>query len=251
MEDFHYIEDNFNGNPKLAFFAVYDGHGGKEAASFASLNLHKVLQEELLKCQDYADLSLFNDAEKTLEIISKTYSLTDEKIKTSNVPSHHGCTAVTCLVTGSLQDNNRYLFVANAGDSRAVLCRDGKGLRLTLDHKTSNQEESKRITDLGGFIIKERVNGQIMITRSLGDHLMKEYIIGTPYVHFEKLTEKDTVLILACDGLWDVVSDQGAADLVLDSANCSLSSTELSKRLLVKALDEGSTDNLTVMVVKL
>jgi len=87
-----------------------------------------------------------------------------------------------------------------------------------------------------------------MVTRSLGDHLMKEYIIGTPYVHHEQLTEKDSHLIVACDGLWDVIEDQPAVDFLLTIGD--LSSTELSKKLLVKALEQGSTDNLTVMVIK-
>jgi len=93
------------------------------------------------------------------------------------------------------------------------------------------------------------VNGQIIITRSLGDHLMKEYIIGDPYLRFEKLTEKDTHLIVACDGLWDVVDDQPAVDFVLE--NSKLSASDISKKLLIKALQDGTTDNLTIMIIKL
>jgi protein phosphatase PTC1 len=243
MEDAHYMEDGYNGDPHSAFFAIYDGHGGKEAAHFSAQNLHKLLAEELNK----HGADVYKNSAKVLEIISTTYLATDDKIK-AVVPGHHGCTAVTCLLVGHGDD--RHLFAANAGDARAVLCRDGKAIRLTEDHKASEPVEAKRIQDIGGFIINGRVNGQIIITRSLGDHNMKEYIIGTPFTHYEKLSEKDTHLIVACDGLWDVVEDQQAVDFVLQhTTECSAS--ELSKRLLVKALQDGSTDNLSVIVIKL
>jgi len=224
------------------FFGVYDGHGGKEAANFAAENFHKVFSEELKKVGS----AVFDSPQDVLQVLRKAYLETDERLKTA-VPSHHGCTAVTCLVTG--KGDSKYLYAGNVGDARAVLCRDGKAIRLTEEHKASDVAESKRIIDRGGFIINGRVNGQIIITRSLGDHLMKEYIIGDPFLHFEKLTEKDTHLIVACDGLWDVVEDQAAADFVLE--NSKLSAGEISKKLLIKALQDGTTDNLTIMVIKL
>jgi protein phosphatase PTC1 len=244
MEDAHYCEDGFNGNPEQAFFGVYDGHGGNLAANFCAENLHKVLGSELNK----EGKEVFNDPNKVLDIFKSSYLKTDDKMK-GLVPTHHGCTVVTCLVTGSLADGTRQLFTANAGDGRAVLCRDGKAIRLTEDHKATSEVEAKRITDSGGFIINGRVNGQIVITRSLGDHLMKDFIIGTPHVDHQKLTEQDTHVIVACDGLWDVVEDQQAVDLLLEHKDAS--ANELSKRLLVKALQDGSTDNLSIIVVKL
>jgi len=241
MEDAHYYEDNFLGDPTQGFFAVYDGHGGKEAAIFSSNNLHKVLAELINK--ESVDLQ---NVDQVIEILKKTYLQTDSQIAAS-VPNFHGCTAVTVLISG--KGDNKHLYAANVGDARAVLCRDGKAIRLTEEHKASDAIEAKRIADAGGFIIHGRVNGQIMITRSLGDHLMKEYIIGDPYTHHEKLTEKDTWLIVACDGLWDVIEDQPAVDFVLE--HHTLSASEISKKLLIKALQDGTTDNLSIMVVKL
>jgi len=226
MEDAHHIEDGFNGDPNQGFFGVYDGHGGKEAAIFAADNLHKVLAEELNKHQ-----GIFEDPNKVLSVMRETYLSVDEKMK-SAVPSHHGCTSVTSLVVGK-KGENRQLFTANVGDARAVLCRDGKAIRLTEEHKASEEQEAKRITDGGGFIIHGRVNGQIIITRSLGDHLMKEFIIGDPFLNHQKLTDKDTWLIVACDGLWDVVEDQQAVDFVLEHA--SLSPSEVSKKTSYKS----------------
>jgi len=245
MEDAHIIVDSFNGDPNSGFFAVYDGHGGKEAAIYSSENLHKILIEEISKSEDNTVKS-FENTKGVLEVLKQTYLTTDEKLKTS-VPNHHGCTAVTCLLVG--KGENRQLFTANVGDARAVLCRDGKAIRLTEEHKASEPVEAKRITDSGGFIIHGRVNGQIIITRSLGDHLMKEFILGLPFLHHEKITDKDTWLIVACDGLWDVVEDQGAVDFVL--ANATKTASEISKKLLLKALEDGTTDNLSIMVIKL
>jgi len=242
MEDAHYVEDGFMKDPTRGFFAIYDGHGGKEAALFCSKNLHLVLEEFLNKEGE----DIFKHPEKVLDIFKKTYLETDNRLKVS-VPSHHGSTAVTCLITG--KPDSRHLFAANAGDARAVLCRDGKAIRLTEEHKASDEIEAKRIQDLGGFIVNGRVNGQIVITRSLGDHLMKEFIIGDPFVSYQQLNEKDTHLIVACDGLWDVVDDQGACDFLAQYPNSS--AEELSKRLLVKALQDGSTETPSICVVKL
>jgi len=131
MEDAHYTEDGFDGNPTMGFFGVYDGHGGKEAANFAAENLHKVLSEELKKVGP----SIFDKPEDVLPVLRKTFLETDEKLKTA-VPSHHGCTAVTCLITG--KGDSKYLFSGNVGDARAILCRDGKAIRLTEEHKASD-----------------------------------------------------------------------------------------------------------------
>jgi protein phosphatase PTC1 len=97
------------------------------------------------------------------------------------------------------------LFTANVGDSRAVLCRAGKALRLTIDHKASLPEEAKRITEAGGFIGRnKRVNGVLAISRALGDHMLKEndVVSAEPYVCDTELTNEDTFVLLACDGVW-------------------------------------------------
>jgi protein phosphatase PTC1 len=93
------------------------------------------------------------------------------------------------------------LYSANAGDARGVLCRAGKAVRLTYDHKGSDKQEAKRITDAGGFVMSGRVNGVLAVTRSLGDSSMKEFVVGAPYTTETELCEDDELLILACDGV--------------------------------------------------
>jgi len=143
----------------------------------------------------------------------------------------------------------RTLYTANVGDARAVLCRGGKAVRLTYDHKGSDAQEAKRITDAGGFVMNNRVNGVLAVTRSLGDSAMKEFVVGSPYTTETTLGAEDDYLILACDGLWDVCEDQEAVD-ILTKAN--IKDPQLASRTLLDfALSRFSSDNLSVMVVAL
>jgi protein phosphatase PTC1 len=95
----------------------------------------------------------------------------------------------------------RVLYCANAGDARAVLCRSGKAIRLTYDHKGSDKQEAKRIMDAGGFVMSGRVNGVLAVTRSLGDSSMKDFVVGSPYTTETQLSDEDEFLVLACDGV--------------------------------------------------
>lgn len=140
----------------------------------------------------------------------------------------------------------RVLYTANAGDARAVLSRSGKAVRLTYDHKGGDKQEAKRIQDAGGFVLNNRVNGVLAVTRSLGDTSMKEFVVGSPYTTSTPLAANDEFLILACDGLWDVATDQKAVDLVKDVQDCD----DAAKALMEFALNEGTRDNVTVVVIR-
>lgn len=109
--------------------------------------------------------------------------------------------AVGTTITIPPVDTRRVLYSANAGDARGVLCRAGKAVRLTYDHKGSDKQEAKRITDAGGFVMSGRVNGVLAVTRSLGDSSMKEFVVGAPYTTETELCDEDEFLILACDGV--------------------------------------------------
>lgn len=83
-----------------------------------------------------------------------------------------------------------------------IFSRAGKGIRLTYDHKASDQSEIDRIQSTGGFVVMARVNGILAVSRSLGDRAMKPYVSGEPYTTRTELTEEDTHVILACDGVF-------------------------------------------------
>ncbi|KAF3769659.1 hypothetical protein M406DRAFT_76457 [Cryphonectria parasitica EP155] len=141
----------------------------------------------------------------------------------------------------------RVLYTANVGDARIVLCRFGKALRLSYDHKGSDENEGKRITNAGGLILNNRVNGVLAVTRALGDSYMKDLVTGHPYTTETVIQpDMDEFIIIACDGLWDVCTDQEAVDLVRNVQDPS----SASKLLVDHALARFSTDNLSCMIVR-
>jgi len=245
MEDEHVLEDQLGGLSHQAYFGVYDGHGGQTCAAFCKNRLHLIVQELLAGLSD-DDLT---NAEKMNQVFTTAYLKTDEEMKPS-IPA-----AGACIVTSVIRTvkDHRYLYVANAGDSRAVLSRGGAAVRLTHDHKPSDETEKQRILDLKGFIDKDqRVNGLIAVSRALGDHHMKgpgkDFILATPYFQLIELTPEDDYLILACDGIWDTVEDQAAVDLI---RNSSENATGKAKQLVAQAIKAGSQDNCSAIVVQL
>lgn len=123
--------------------------------------------------------------------------------------SLHGKPAVSTTnassVVPKLQDSatrQRVLYTANVGDARIVLCRNGKALRLSYDHKGSDENEGKRISNAGGLILNNRVNGVLAVTRALGDAYIKDLVTGHPYTTETVIQpDIDEFLILACDGV--------------------------------------------------
>ncbi|KAI9051491.1 hypothetical protein LZ554_004537 [Drepanopeziza brunnea f. sp. 'monogermtubi'] len=141
----------------------------------------------------------------------------------------------------------RVLYTANVGDARIILCRNGKALRLSYDHKGSDENEGKRVANAGGLILNNRVNGVLAVTRALGDSYMKDLVTGHPYTTETVIQpDLDEFIILACDGLWDVCSDQEAVDLIRNQQD----PVAAAKQLVDHALARFSTDNLSCMVVR-
>ncbi|GBG24084.1 Protein phosphatase 2C-like 1 [Hondaea fermentalgiana] len=162
-----------------------------------------------------------------------------------------GSTAATCLVREE-EELGRVLYCANVGDSRAVLCRQGgTAERLTYDHKASDPVEMKRIEDAGGFILRKRVLGILSVSRSFGDHAMKKFVVARPFTTRTRLTDDDSFLIVACDGVWDVMTDQEAVDFVQKAINDKVALEALSQYLVTEAISRGSTDNVTALIVML
>ena len=155
--------------------------------------------------------------------------------------------------------------MANSGNSRAVLCRDGVAVPLSIDHKPDRPDEKLRVEAAGGRVIDwkgSRVLGVLSTSRSIGDHYLKPYVITEPEVTVSKRTESCEFLVIASDGLWDVVSNECACQVVtrfLDvqikrrfSDRVSGGPAENTAALLAQlALARGSKDNITVIVAKL
>ncbi|CAE6961337.1 unnamed protein product [Symbiodinium natans] len=176
-----------------------------------------------------------------------------------------GCTAVCVLV------RKQDVITANAGDSRAVMCRAGTAVELSYDHKPASQTEKSRIEAAGGTIEDNggvpRVNGNLNLSRAIGDLEYKkrtdlppqeQVICSTPDVVIRELTPEDEFIVLACDGIWDVMSNQDICDFVRPRLEKGLDLKLISEELLEHCCTEDpsqtqglGTDNMTVVIVKL
>lgn len=209
MEDDEIMIDRFCGDAKQGFFGLYDGHGGRATVDFVVKALHMNMEQHLKRHPDSDLASAFKHS----------YLTTDGQLRRQSI-LRSGSTSVTCVVR--MVGDKRMLFTANVGDSRAVLSRNKQAIRLTIDHKASLAEEAKRIREAGGFIGRnKRVNGVLAISRALGDHMLKncggglnDVVSAEPFCSETELTPEDSYILLACDGLFDVCSDQEAIDFL-------------------------------------
>lgn len=167
----------------------------------------------------------------------------DEKLK--EYRTWGGSTAVVCYLRGN-EEGKRVLYTANIGDSRAVLMGEGGVVRLSKDHKPSDAEEAAGIVERGGFLGQQgRVNGIILVTRAFGDFDLKPPMSCEPYISRVELDDSHKTIVLACDGLWDVCTDEQAMELVSQVS----SSQRMAEHLVSYALKNGSTDNVSVVAV--
>jgi len=152
-----------------------------------------------------------------------------------------GTAAIVVLVE---KDNNR-LIIANSGDQRAVLARGDRAIQITEDHKPDNPSELLRIQDCGGFVNEtKRVDGILALSRALGDSDLQPHVTYQPEVFFVDLVPEDKFLIIACDGLWDVLTNEQAVSIISDYTDAAAASAALRDH----AHCLGSTDNISVMV---
>ncbi|KAH9802024.1 protein phosphatase 2C 77 [Citrus sinensis] len=166
-------------------------------------------------------------------------------------PETAGSTAVVAIISPTL------IIVANCGDSRAVLCRGKVPMPLSVDHKPDREDELARIEAAGGKVIQwngSRVFGVLAMSRSIGDRYLKPWIIPDPDVMFVPRAKEDDCLILASDGLWDVMNNEEACDhgdtLPATRGDRIDPAAQAAADYLAKlAMHKGSKDNITVIVV--
>eukprot|EP00924_Labyrinthula_sp_SR-Ha-C_P002499 snap_masked-scaffold_16-processed-gene-6.98-mRNA-1 protein AED:0.09 eAED:0.09 QI:55/0.75/0.77/1/0.75/0.55/9/742/330 len=240
MEDGHMFVDKFLESEDQALFAVFDGHGGKAVKNFLTGNFASTFEEILSERTvpgvqiDYCDL------------LQELYNRCDEKLARVFI-RHSGATVGTCFV--KIHNGKRTLFTANVGDTRIVLARGGKAIALTEDHTCLIQSERERVINLGGNIENYRVQGALAVTRAIGDFKWKKYVTSDPHLNSIQLTKKDNFVIVACDGVWDVVENQEAVDCITDGlAKRICTEHDAAKLLVEKAIENGSEDNITAMV---
>jgi protein phosphatase PTC1 len=221
------------------YFAIFDGHAGTFAADWCGKKLHLILEDTIRKNPSTPIPELldqtFTLVDQQLEKLPVKNSGCTAVIAVlrweDRVPNTASATGSTYLnqaaakastegttenavvadatapvqATERLKDastRQRVLYTANVGDARIVLCRNGRALRLSYDHKGSDEQEGRRVSNAGGLILNNRVNGVLAVTRALGDAYMKDLVTGHPYTTETVIQhETDEFMILACDGV--------------------------------------------------
>lgn len=268
------------------FYGVYDGHGGSQVANYCRDKIHMALEEEISNIKDnLVDGSDSDPRQVYWENVftscfvnvdgevggTRSRGVRNKHVDSSNLnfepvaPETVGSTAVVAVVCSS------HIIVANCGDSRAVLCRGKEAIPLSTDHKPNREDEYARIKASGGKVFEwngHRVFGVLAMSRSIGDRYLKPSVIPEPEVMFVPRAREDECLIMASDGLWDVMTNEEACEVVRKRlliwhkkngtqpiANRGLgvdpAAQSAAEYLTNLALQKGSEDNISVIVVDL
>ncbi|CAK8564012.1 unnamed protein product [Lathyrus sativus] len=286
MDDEH-VNENSKYSP-AHFFSVYDGHGGFQVANYCRERLHSVLIEEIEAQQSsLAETNGRNDwQEDWKKVFFNCFQKVDDEVggigagsSGSNgggsesiiepiAPETAGSTAVVAILSQT------HIIIANCGDSRAVLYRGKEAMALSADHKPNREDERARIEAAGGRVIHwkgYRVLGVLAMSRSIGDRYLKPWIIPEPEVNIMQREKNDECLIIASDGLWDVITNEEACEVarkrillwhkkygdngttVYDKGEggVDLASHSAAEYLSKLALHRGSGDNISIIVIDL
>lgn len=261
---------NVSLDAETMLFGVFDGHGGKEVAEFVSRhfcaellrnrsyqqgNIEQALKDTFLRMDE-----LLRTSDGIKEVIRIAKDLPDNyPVEADSSQLFAGCTSVVAVI------RNGVLYVANAGDSRCVVCRDGRALEMSQDHKPDLPEELDRIRRAGGVVEDGRVMGNLNLSRSIGDMEYKknnsipqkdQMITAYPDVRREQLGDKDVFMVLACDGVWDMLTSQDCVNFVsqrIKSKNLQVIAEEALDRCLAPDIASSGglgCDNTTIVIVE-
>lgn len=265
-EDNHNIYlylDKESDKPKVNFYSVYDGHGGKYVSTYLAKNLpgcfiHPRVTFPLNK-----------------RYVNNIYEAIENELYEKHVDEATECGS-TCLVVCHYRTGGKeYIDVMNTGDSRLVGCNQAFiGNAITMDHKPGLPLERRRLEKLGARVGHEiwndrgdwRIN-DLSVSRAFGDKSSEKYVICKPDLFTHKVSDTLRFIILACDGLWDVMTSQEAVDIVVDACydkdgkriespkaeRCQDGKQvdlNIAEKLASEAIYErGSSDNVTAIVV--
>uniref|UniRef100_A0A3B3SS67 protein-serine/threonine phosphatase n=1 Tax=Paramormyrops kingsleyae TaxID=1676925 RepID=A0A3B3SS67_9TELE len=228
-------------NGSILYFAVFDGHGGPQAADFCHKHMETYIKD-LVHEEQNLELVLtkaFLEVDKAFEMHLNASG--NASLQTS------GSTATVALLRDSVE-----LVVASVGDSRALLCRRGKAQRLTVDHTPERKDEKERIKKSGGFVTwnslgQANVNGRLAMTRSIGDFDLKTRgVIAEPETKRVTLQHAhDSFLALTTDGINFIMNSQEICDVIIQCPD----PREAAQVIAEQAQQYGSEDNSTLVVV--
>ena len=234
-----------------AFLAVYDGHAGGETSKFLKQELHRHI---------LTHSSFPNEIQKSIMEGCRSCDLCCGETS--------GSTAVMCLVF------QHQLWFANVGDSEAVLCVRGRAVPMSKPHRPCECNQGKkckcpetlRIKAAGGFVLRKRIMGLLAVSRAFGDVDSKpthpastlgtyggtykgDFVISTPYVTNHPIDDSTEFVVLACDGLFDVLTYQVVVDIARNSLRKDGDVKVACKALVKRALEKGTTDNVSVVII--
>lgn len=242
--------------PSGGFFAIFDGHCGSSVAAYCGQHLREViLDTSPLKGKDFSKATFLERSDAMVAgfvgIDRQLFSHPVYRLDKS------GCTAVALWIVGD------DLLCANAGDSRCVLCRSGQAVPLSNDHKPNLPEEQQRIQRARGFVWNRRVNGVLALSRAIGDWSFKgnsqidwedQAVTPVPEVTHTVLNyDTDTFAVLACDGIWDVMSNTEVVNFVSRAIEKSLPTHKICEMLMDQCLSTHpfglGCDNMSCIIV--
>lgn len=249
-------EDRVFSQPELGIYGVCDGHGADSLlgsgnrkalnSGHNSIPAHKVceLLPNMIGAQGYSFQEAF------------------QKMDLQICCMYPQCSFIGTTVTVVKIERGQYIQVAHVGDSRAmIITKNNKCEYLTNDHLPTNKKESERIERLGGHVFRGRVNGVLAVSRAIGDRALKSVVPPSPDVLERKINGDDQLLVLASDGLWDMVSNVEvyktlkSLPSIGDGSNsnvCIPKDLQHAAKVLVdQAVARGSQDDISVVLVVL
>lgn len=239
MEDFHLIIDKFMNNNNKGYFSILDGHGidCQEPIKYATKRLPNLFSNFLINTNYNIEKSFIFSFQKI-----------DDELKCYSQIENCGSTLTIIYIDKELN----IVYGANVGDSKSIIINRNKTYKnLTTEHKVeSNIKENERIKKIGGIIFNGRLFGQLILSRALGDFSLKNIgLISTPSIHKHKISEDDSYIIIASDGIWDVLNEEFITNFCIE--NCNLNVNELGKLIIKNAIEKGSEDNISCIVILL
>ena len=237
MEDKGRSIENFLGDKNQILFELFDGHGGMSISHYLQNNFDRVYRK---------NLKIFkNDYENCFKTTFKELDIEIKKLDLVSMGS-------TACIIHIIKETPSKLVVhcANCGDTRASLISPMKFKRLSYDHRADDEEEKRRVQNSGGTIINNRVMGALMLSRAFGDFELKSFGVKCePFYSYTEidLNEKNQFIILACDGVWDLNTEQDFQQLIMFCNDSEM----LCSTIIKNTLRKDAWDNLSVFAIKL
>ena len=234
MEDKGRVIENFNKNINNVLFCLFDGHGGGEVSKYLQSNFSSHMKAYL----PFDEINYEN-------FFKNVFLDIDNKLKQLN---YYEVGSTACIIFLTIENNKKFLYCANVGDTRCILIKNNEVKRLSYDDRANDQNEYNRIIKEGGVVFDGRVCGQLMLSRAFGDWELKNFGVSCiPHVIKYEICDEDKFLVIASDGVWDVMEDYEIYGMDF----CELNSKGICDNIVNKAIDKGSMDNISCFVVKL